>query len=96
MDEGQLHSIPSWDPLQLPKGADLSINTYKRTVIINCGSTPAHSLLKGLYLLCPRRTGGQLSGPRRYFGERGGSTGRYGGVAYVIKYKLLQNLEKAF
>lgn len=26
----------------------------------------------------------------------GGSTGRYGGVAYVIKYKLLQNLEKAF
>lgn len=28
--------------------------------------------------------------------REGGSTGRYGRVTYVIKYKLLQNLEKVF
>lgn len=45
------------DPFQLPQGADLSVRTYMKTVVIDCVSLPAYCLLKGLYLLCPKRKG---------------------------------------
>lgn len=35
------------DPFQLPQGADLSVRTYMKTVVIDRVSLPAYCLLKG-------------------------------------------------
>lgn len=42
LDEGQLHPSFLKTLCNPPKGADLSLNTCKRTVMINCSSPPAH------------------------------------------------------
>jgi len=63
------------DSFHLPKGADLSINTCKSTVMINCKSPSAHCLLEGLHLFCPGRKGGvQWSQEGADITKRGEST----------------------
>lgn len=56
--KGSLTPSHPEDSFQLPKGADLSVNTCKMIVMISCKSPSAHCLLEGLYLLCPGRKGG--------------------------------------
>lgn len=69
---------------------------------MNCSSPPAHCLLQGIHLLCPQKKGDIAQWPQEgthikmTLWRREEQTGRCGGIAYVIKYKLLQKLEKAF
>lgn len=53
--KGSLSLSHPEDIFQLPKGADLSVNTCKMIEMISCKSFSAHCLFEGLYLLCPGR-----------------------------------------
>lgn len=88
------------DSFHLPKGADLSINTCKRTVT-NCKSPPAHCLFEGLHLLLEggravqwSREGAAIT--MLILWREGHQLTIYSRVPFVIKFKLLRNLERAF
>lgn len=57
LGRGEASSILSENPLQPPKGADLSLNTCKRTMMINVALPLPTACSRDSHLFCPRKKG---------------------------------------